>query len=237
MKITRYKLQTNNQKSYQIVILADLHSNASPIVLQAVAKEAPDLIVIPGDCIDYTVSHAPQMLPFLQSLAKIAPTYYSDGNHELFKEEDICAVNETGVHFLFDQTIRHEELTIGGIASGFGFQKQGRWKKTPAPNADYLQEFANESGYKILLSHHPEYYKPYLKSLPIDLIISGHAHGGQWRIFGQGIFAPGQGILPRYTAGIHDNRFVISRGLGNHNIIPRIFNTPEIVVLQLNCAQ
>lgn len=233
MKITRYELKTNNKKTYKIVILADLHSNVPKGLLEAVKQESPDLIAIPGDCIDYTVSHAPNMLPFLHSLAEIAPTYYSDGNHELFKEEDVRAVEETGVRFLFDQTVTHGELVIGGLASGFGFGEQGRWKTTPAPNADYLTAFSNEQGFKILLSHHPEYYKPYLRALPIDLIISGHAHGGQWRVFGRGVFAPGQGIFPKYTSGVHENRFVISRGLGNHTVIPRIFNRPEMVVLTL----
>lgn len=233
MKITRYELNTNNKKSYKIVILADLHSRVPKGLLDAVKQEKPHLIALPGDCIDYTVSHAPHMLPFLKSLAEIAPTYYGDGNHELFQEEDIRAVNETGVHFLFDQTIKQDELTIGGIASGYGFEKQGRWKTTPAPNVEYLTEFSNETGYKILLSHHPEYYRPYLKALPIDLIISGHAHGGQWRVFGRGIFAPGQGLFPKYTSGVHDHRFVISRGLGNHTIIPRIFNRTEMIVLTL----
>ena len=233
MKITRYELNTNNKKSYKIVILADLHSRVPKGLLDAVKQEKPHLIALPGDCIDYTVSHAPHMLPFLKSLAEIAPTYYGDGNHELFQEEDIRAVNETGVHFLFDQTIKQDELTIGSIASGYGFEKQGRWKTTPAPNVEYLTEFSNETGYKILLSHHPEYYRPYLKALPIDLIISGHAHGGQWRVFGRGIFAPGQGLFPKYTSGVHDHRFVISRGLGNHTIIPRIFNRTEMIVLTL----
>lgn len=233
MKITRYELKTNNPKSYKIVILADLHSNVPQGLLDAVQKESPDLVAIPGDCIDYTVADAPHMLPFLQALAEIAPTYYGDGNHELFSENDIQAVNETGVHFLLDKTTHHEELVIGGLASGFGFEKQGRFKETPPPNADYLKAFSAEQGYKILLSHHPEYFRPYLKALPIDVIISGHAHGGQWRVFGQGIFAPGQGIFPKYTAGIHENRLVISRGLGNHTIIPRIFNKPEMVVLTL----
>lgn len=233
MKITRYELNTHNKKSYQIVILADLHSNVPKGLLDTVKKEAPDLIAIPGDCIDYTVADAEHMLPFLQSLAEIAPTYYGDGNHELFHEEDIKTVNETGVQFLLDRTVRHEELVIGGLASGYGFEKQGRWKKTPAPNADYLKAFCAEEGCKVLLSHHPEYFRPYLKALPIDVIISGHAHGGQWRIFGRGIFAPGQGIFPKYTSGVHENRLVISRGLGNHTIIPRIFNRPEMVVLTL----
>jgi predicted MPP superfamily phosphohydrolase len=64
-------------------------------------------------------------------------------------------------------------------------------------------------------------------------VLSGHAHGGQIRIFGQGLFAPGQGILPRYTAGLHDGRLLISRGMANHTIIPRLFNPPEMLTVEL----
>ena len=150
MKITRYALNTNNKKSYRLIILADLHSQIPQGLLTAVKQESPDLIVLPGDCIDNTVAHAPHMLPFLKSLAEIAPTYYGDGNHELFQDDDIRAVNQTGVHFLFNQTLHQEELTIGGVASGYGFEKQGRWKKTPAPNAEYLKEFSNTKDKNII---------------------------------------------------------------------------------------
>jgi len=86
---------------------------------------------------------------------------------------------------------------------------------------------------KILLSHHPEYYAQYIKATKIDLTVSGHAHGGQWRFFGQGIFAPGQGFFPKYTAGVHDDRLIISRGLGNPHPIPRFNNPPELVIVEI----
>jgi predicted MPP superfamily phosphohydrolase len=84
-----------------------------------------------------------------------------------------------------------------------------------------------------LLSHHPEYYPKYIKELTIDLTLSGHAHGGQWCFFGRGVYAPGQGILPKYTHGMHDGKFIVSRGLSILNPIPRINNKPEIIVIQL----
>lgn len=122
------------------------------------------------------------------------------------------------------------------------------------PRTGWLEEFMNQPGYRILLCHHPEYRDRYLRklsaqsddrgvpsagrndqaeNLDIDLILSGHAHGGQIRLFNRGLFAPGQGLLPRYTSGIHGN-MIISRGLTNTvPYIPRLFNPPEIVYVRI----
>ena len=117
-----------------------------------------------------------------------------------------------------------EGLRICALSSGIN----GRENK---PNAQALASFTKESGYRILLCHHPEYYVPYIKDTEIELTVCGHAHGGHWRWFGKGIYAPGQGLFPKFTAGIHDGRCIISRGLGNHTWIPRICNNPELVIL------
>ena len=92
---------------------------------------------------------------------------------------------------------------------------------------------AAENGAKILLCHHPEYYKTYLKDKKIDLIVAGHAHGGQWRLGRLAAFAPGQGIFPKYTKGVYDKRLVVSTGLKKSGRIPRIFNKPEIVYINI----
>jgi predicted MPP superfamily phosphohydrolase len=99
------------------------------------------------------------------------------------------------------------------------------------PDLEFLEAFSRLSEPKVLLCHHPEYYEPYVKNLPIELTLSGHAHGGQWRFFGRGVYAPGQGLFPKYTSGIHDGRFIISRGLKRTLIPPRIFNPTEIVII------
>lgn len=96
-----------------------------------------------------------------------------------------------------------------------------------------LRKFSALDGYKIIICHHPEYYPRCVKDLPVDLMLSGHAHGGQVRIFGQGLFSPGQGFFPKYTAGICDGRLAVSRGLANHSTLPRIFNPPEVVILNI----
>ena len=73
----------------------------------------------------------------------------------------------------------------------------------------------------------------YIRELDIDLTLSGHAHGGQWRVFGRGVFAPGQGILPKYTSGMHENRFIVSRGLANNAFVPRLFNSTELIFIEV----
>ena len=120
-------------------------------------------------------------------------------------------------------------ISIGGLTSGrFYPENQNQ------PNVDFLTEFSQLKGFKLLLCHHPEYYPKYIKDLPIDLIFSGHAHGGQWRFFGMGIYAPGQGIFPKYTSGVYEKRLVVSRGLGNLYIVPKINNPPEILKIKIS---
>ena len=104
----------------------------------------------------------------------------------------------------------------------------------------WLQEFEDESGYRILLSHHPEYWslrEPQLCEHPIDLVLSGHAHGGQIRLFNRGIYAPSQGWMPKYTSGVFEGEhgnMVVSRGLANTASVPRLFNEPELVYVEVN---
>ena len=96
------------------------------------------------------------------------------------------------------------------------------------PETGWLDDFAGQEGFHILLSHQPEYY-PFIPN-NIELMLSGHAHGGQIRLFRRGLFAPGQGWYPKYTKGKYDNRLIISAGLSNTaSPIPRLFNPTEVV--------
>jgi len=97
----------------------------------------------------------------------------------------------------------------------------------------WLERFSAMKGYKILLCHHPEYYKRFVKGKDIDLILAGHAHGGQIRLFGKGLFAPGQGLFPKYTSGVYDGRLLVSRGIANMVKIPRLFNKGEVICIEL----
>lgn len=105
------------------------------------------------------------------------------------------------------------------------------------PDLDWLDGFERSPGYHILLCHHPEYYPNLLRDRSPDLILCGHAHGGQWRIAGHGLFAPGQGLFPRYTSGVYEDRLVVSRGLCNTAVFPRINNPTEIVYIERSCRE
>jgi predicted MPP superfamily phosphohydrolase len=98
--------------------------------------------------------------------------------------------------------------------------------------SEQLNALATNEWFTVLLSHRPELFSCYAEH-EIDLVLSGHAHGGQMRPLGIALYAPGQGIFPKYTGGVHDGRLIISRGLSNHVRLPRFWNPPELVCLEL----
>lgn len=201
------------------------------------------------------------VLPFLSGCAAIAPAFFSLGNHEwMLDEEDLNRIRATGTVVLDNEWTEWHGLVIGGLTSAYvtdhrhflntlspdersscrypkrilhnGFSKFTGFRKPPepVPETAWMSGFVSVPVFHILLSHHPEY----LKQIPsgVELILSGHAHGGQWRLAGHGVFAPGQGWWPKLTSGVHDGRLVISRGLSNTASIPRLFNPPEIVYIE-----
>ena len=245
LQTTRYQIQSNKKTSpLRLAVASDLHGCPTKEILARLSEEQPDLILIPGDLTDDEGlrDEANPCYNFLSACAAIAPTFYSLGNHELacyhkgnpwrhpipvpvpanVRER----IAKTGAVLLDNESVLHGEVRICGLTSGINGKKN-------EPDDATLTCFANQTGYRILLCHHPEYFMPYVKATDIELTVCGHAHGGQWRFFGHGTYAPGQGIFPKYTAGVLENRCVISRGLGNHTHIPRIFNTPELVIVKI----
>ncbi len=237
----------------RIAVISDLHSKIGRdigVTVTHLRAEKPDYILASGDIFERLdgkdVQGMKSGLELLRAASKIAPTFYSIGNHEnggirswnklkwskikcipkYYDSHVIELISDTGVHILDDEFTIINGIAFGGLSSGLINEER-------KPNTAWLADFCAYGGAKILLCHHPEYYKAYLKNRNIDLIVSGHAHGGQWRIFGRGVFAPGQGIFPRYTSGVHDGRLVISRGLKPSGTIPRIFNTPEVVFIDI----
>lgn len=197
------------------------------------------------------------VLPFLSSCASLAQTFLSLGNHEwMLDEEDIIALSSTGVTVLDNSyqtsTVDKKKVVIGGLTSGYVSDyrrfraESGSSERYPLkesisgiggavtarehkPDTGWLSDFAAAGGYHILLSHHPEYYP--LVSGNIELVLSGHAHGGQWRIFRHGVWSPGQGFWPNWTKGVY-GRMVVSAGLSNTARIPRFFNPTEVVYVE-----
>ena len=234
MKITKIFLDTPLKKSYRALLISDMHSEIPPNFLKTAQALTPDFVLLAGDYVDGQIISHPQMSALLQSLADTAPTFYATGNHELFTDEDRSLIRKTGITLLENETAFLDELTIGGLRSGFGHIPH--FTKTPPPDLEYLKRFSALDGYKILISHHPEYFKDYIRDQKIDLTVSGHAHGGQWRLGKLAAYAPGQGIFPRYTSGLYrenGSSLIVSRGVGNHTFIPRIFNPTEIILITL----
>lgn len=121
----------------------------------------------------------------------------------------------TGIENVPEKIIR-----IGGLATRY--------------DLDWLHAYATKPGYKILICHHPEYYRRYIKDTEwdtFDLIVSGHVHGGQWRIGRHGVLAPGQGLFPKYCYGCYDKKLIVSAGLSNTACIPRFGNPTELVMI------
>ena len=233
-RVTHYELCAPVEKPLSFVFVSDLHECDNAPVLAALNDLPADALLVGGDFLHTGVGYE-RGVSFLTEAAKRMPVFVSVGNHERKSGLDIPSlVKETGAILLDDDCLPFGGITLGGLSSGFPTgDKQGHFKKTPQPDMAFAARFAALSGYKLLLCHHPEYYPAYLRSLSVDLILSGHAHGGQWRFFGRGLFAPGQGIFPKYTAGMYEDHLIVSRGLGNPHPIPRIFNPPEIVSIRI----
>ena len=229
MVITRYNLTAPRTVTFAFV--SDLHGASNMPVIDAIENEAPDAVLVGGDFIhdddNYRLG-----LDFLRLSAQKRPTFVSLGNHERkFSGDIVFLARETGATVLDNESTVFRGIAIGGLTSGHG-REQTSTGETPAPDLAFLRRFAEADAFKLLLCHHPEYYPAHIRPLPVDLTLSGHAHGGQWRIFGRGVFAPGQGLFPKYTSGMYDGRLIVGRGIGNPIPVPRIFNKPELVVLR-----
>ncbi|MBQ8408722.1 MAG: metallophosphoesterase [Clostridia bacterium] len=250
MKITKYVTYTSKPGiDLRFTVVSDLHARPYDGILKALRNASPDAILLPGDILEII---SPKMekrnqngWEFLKAAAKIAPCYYCYGNHELYNTaskrttsavDDIDrqrTVRSLGIHLVNDSferldSYQHAPVYVGGLVCGRDMVDSKQYDRSL--NRDFLSAYEAESGYKILLCHYPHYYEEHLKNTEFDLILSGHAHGGQWRFFGKGVYAPHQGLFPKYTSGIHDGRHIISRGaVNNAKPIPRLFNPCEIL--------
>jgi predicted MPP superfamily phosphohydrolase len=234
MEINSHEINAGLSHPLKMAIVADLHSIEYENLLFKLREISPDAILCPGDIL-HRASPDEKGLDFLREASKLCGVFCSIGNHEVKHGKDIRDdIRATGAILLDNEAVGFHGVTIGGLSSGYSVcSAQARLRKTPPPALSALDGFFAKKGFKILLSHHPEYYPRYLKDKRVDLIISGHAHGGQWRFFGRGLFAPGQGLFPKYTSGLYDKKLLVSRGLSNHTFIPRIFNKTELVIINL----
>ena len=158
----------------------------------------------------------------LEKCGRLAPTFISLGNHEEeLLDDDLLHIKRFGAILLDNAdtgiTVKGQRILIGGLSC----QYDEKW----------LESFCNNDGVKILLCHKPEFYDSLLYDKPIDLILSGHNHGGQFRMFGKGLISSSQGLFPKYDKGLYHGRLVVSAGCSNPISLPRINNPREAVII------
>jgi len=232
---------------FLIAQVSDLHNaemgKDNEKLISILADAEPDIIVITGDMIDSRNTKVDVALYFAEQAIKIAPCYYITGNHEsrVAEYSDLKdGLLELGVIVLEDARVEielsGETITLIGVDDP-SFQTDYLFGDDETVMKGKLDELTSkEDGYTILLSHRPELFDTYVKS-GVDLVFSGHAHGGQFRIpFIGGVVAPNQGVFPKYDAGIYsegDTNMVVSRGVGNSIIPFRVNNRPEVILIEL----
>ena len=246
IEVTKYTYETDalsvSFNGFRIVHLTDLHNKVFAEENEALLREVralePDIIVLTGDFIDASNhTNVEDALLFMRQIPEVAPTYYVYGNHEHYLSKEVLSsfeekIKEYGVHFLYNETVQIESQT-GQTLSLIGLDDLSL-------QANILKTLADEApdDFQILLAHEPQYLRTYYAETGVDLVFSGHAHAGQWRIpfTHQGLYAPDQGFLPEFTDGVYtegDTTMYLSRGLGNSGFPLRLFNHPEIVCVTL----
>ena len=232
---------------FRIAQISDIHNaefgERNEKLIQLLSQTDPDIIVITGDLIDSRHTDIEIALDFARQAVKLAPVYYVSGNHEarVREYEDLkMGLAEAGVVILEIQkaqiTREGESITLMGIDDP-SFQEDYLFGDSESVARQAIENLQNESdGYTVLLSHRPEQFNLYVDT-GMDLVFSGHAHGGQFRLpFVGGLVAPNQGFIPKYDAGQftqENTTMIVSRGVGNSIIPIRVNNRPEIVVATL----
>lgn len=227
-QIVHYTIPTGKvTRPVTLAVVSDLHNGAYQDILPALHQA--DAILIPGDLVNRHRKGYSNALSFLQDAPRIAPTYYAIGNHEWkFRQRDAYwpQVLQSPVTVLDNEAVPFGEILLGGFSSA----------ETPQPA--FVKDFAAQDGFKLLMCHHPEYYRPYVQPYDVDLTIAGHAHGGQVQLWGHGLYAPGQGLFPRLTHGLYDGgRLLVSRGLTNSAHAPRLWNPCELLLVHITPAE
>ena len=245
-------------EGYRIVQISDLHNvkfgKNNQKLVDRIRECEPDMIVLTGDLVDSNHTNVDRAVQFVDEIVKICPVYYVTGNHEYWLEKSeydelMDGLVSAGVVILDNQVVEISrgdakfrlvglddrslaDGTLEALLSDESIRNnQAEQKEEIADNED-----SGEKELTVVLAHEPQYLARYAGTGG-DLVLSGHAHGGQFRLpFVGGIVAPDQGFLPEYTAGeyyMNGTEMIVSRGLGNSVIPVRLFNYPEIVCVDL----
>lgn len=242
--VRSYSLESAKLSSdMHLMVVADLHNSdfgqQQAELIAAIRAGKPDVILIPGDVSD-GLSDLDGIVRLIQGLDGAYPLYYVSGNHENWMGEADAIkarLRELGVRVLEGEseilTIRGERIRISGLDDPIHLTK-AEWKA----QLEALRAETSDGVFTVLMSHRPERFEQYGR---FDLTVAGHAHGGQVRIPGliNGLWAPNQGWFPKYAGGEYaddDAHMIVSRGLQKSKL-PRVFNRPELVIIELSAPK
>ncbi len=231
IKTKKFAAQTD---SIKILHISDLHSNSpnkkNSTVFKAIEKLEFDMAVLTGDLV---MHYAEELTPYLEdikALAERVPVFFVDGNHESYVYEEISELlRDAGVTVLNNNRM---EAVVKGVTIDIVGIKDTFYPKRDALKINELFTEQNDR-FLLVLVHRPEIFD-IIKAFQPDLVLSGHTHGGQIRLpFFPTLFAPGQGLFPKYGDGFYsynDSKLYISRGIGATIFPIRFFNRAEIAI-------
>lgn len=232
-------MNINEKKEYglKIVHLSDVHIREKDThriirILKKIESLKPDIIVITGDLLDNYIKDD-SLAFFCSVISEIATTIAIPGNHEESYPDYTqwkSLLKKYGIIVLENESVEIKDIVFVGMTNGKLY------------NESIVRDIQNiNKKYIILLSHRPELFEKHYSENNLinpNLVLSGHAHGGQFRLFNRGLYSPGQGLFPQYTSGVYslkdkDMKMVVSRGLGHCSIPVRFNNSFHIPVIQL----
>ena len=259
-RVTKYRICSQKlngiKREKKIIFLSDLHNRMygeeNERLLESIRNQHPDLILIGGDMLVRKDGNSyDKTVHFLAKLSGICPVYCANGNHEQklkelpdkyeqSYEEYKKALTASGIHMLENasETVKLDEVPVklSGLEIPLGaYARFGKKELSLKEITDRIGEHGDD--YQILLAHHPGYMKEYL-AYGADLILGGHYHGCVVQLPGiGGVISTNFTLFPKYSGGIYpegEQTAVVSRGLGTHSVPLRLWNWPELIVLELS---
>ena len=250
--VQKYDIDTPKVNSnIRIAFVSDLHSNYygenMELLIDKIDEQKPDILLLGGDLFNY-VDHDENTEIFLNGISGRYPCYYAAGNHEFWCGEE-CYNQKMELLSRYDIkrlsgesdiiTVGKTKINICGVDDPDAMDYVSTITESFESQLKNTSAVSENGNYTILLSHRPERMDDYAK-YNFDLVLSGHAHGGQWRFppLINGLYAPHQGLFPKYAGGEYNKngtKMIVSRGLSlNATSLPRIYNRPEIVIIDLH---
>ena len=254
LTVSKFTVASNEiRNSFRIVLLSDLHdhefNDGNRRLIEKVKEQSPNLIILDGDMINRDSKNASVAVNLIKSLKEIAPVYYSLGNHEidyikktghsdLIQTLEIAGTTVLNNRIL-DIKIKGNSIRLGGLYE-YGFETSMQSDEENKKAISYLEKYTDTQSYMIMCAHRPDSFYPWntADKWGIDLVLSGHLHGGQVIIPGiGGLYSQLEEFFPKYDYGqykLGKSDMIITRGLSsNPKILPRFNNPPEIAVVDV----